>query len=476
MTALLMASPAPSSHTPLSLNLKTLSWVELSDADRLSCVGFAWDKKICSKYAWDATGHILEVWNKDVYPRIKGICAANAKEIYQGKSIHQACSYHLYLLCSSQNAEKAIPTIVAKSQDSKAAKRAIKVIKGHKAIQDLKLCFSYAVHKEKLVLTADTVRTSSDSQPQKGEFNSLCGARVLVSPFPTDPSSRWRRATIGGVLCLDGQYYATTVAHCFLDNSEYNVFDAESGQINNGQIDNEQIDDEQSDDEQSDNSKSDGSENGSGTSAEQESQPDTNPPLSYPKPHAVYLENCTTDASPTKREGSEILTDLPAPGNLTLIGHMFPTTSTTPKDESFSSSICYELDWALVHIQDPRFMRRNEICLPEKVIRLNSFNLNQEPPQGNVIIASGASGLLRGPISGARCGMVFPWSSEMQDVWTVNLTTGKVTFRCCINPQELMRNFSSRGLWSVGNIRKWLHLWRGSRDRPFLQINICYPC
>lgn len=279
-------------------------WQSLSRNERAACIGHPWTSKIGSKYAWDVSGCIKEKWNTDIYPEMKRVCAANSLAIYKTTATHYQCSYHLYLLCSSSMQEKAYPTIVTKCQDYKIASRALRIIKEHHSLESIKrLGFKYMAVSEKLVLAAGGYPTSSEEHQAMDQFRSLCGSRVLVSPLPATPMSKWRQATIGGVITLDDRYYGLTVAHCFHDEDQY-------AHPHEGSLD------------------SDSNEKHSWTMTDESSNEDSSTcesVVSDPVPHGVYLEqnghllpHCNNEHQPSN------VHDLTG-SIFSIVGHFFAT-------------------------------------------------------------------------------------------------------------------------------------------------------
>jgi hypothetical protein len=85
-----------------------------------------------------------------------------------------------------------------------------------------------------------------------------------------------------------------------------------------------------------------------------------------------------------------------------------------------------ELDWALVRIQDTRFMQRNEAVISTDLqIQPSFINFNSELPRRKAFLVGGVSGPREVSISGTMSSIMFPWARTLQTVWTIEFPAGK---------------------------------------------------
>lgn len=170
------------------------------------------------KSRWLLAGFALQVWKDTLFPLLGEVMENRKRDIYRGEHL---ADYHVMALCYMLGCDQAHahPTIVVACDGKRfkpILKRALKVLhrvgdfaqRGFKllGIRDPDLKFRGGITG----CPVEIVNLIAD-QATPGPVT-LCGREILVSH--TD-----RLATIGGTIVIDGDYYALTVAHPFVETS-----------------------------------------------------------------------------------------------------------------------------------------------------------------------------------------------------------------------------------------------------------------
>lgn len=80
--------------------------------------------------------------------------------------------------------------------------------------------------------------------------------------------------------------------------------------------------------------------------------------------------------------------------------------------------LCTELDWTLIRLKDPEFRQPNLVRTPAGNLLVPS-HVSLTPPNGQVVVAAGVSGVFDSHSSGIPSGLTLPGSSKMLDSWTI---------------------------------------------------------
>ena len=176
---------------------------------------------------WTVVGTGLRKWEKkpeDLRQRIQELICENEGEIYKGQSIRAtATTYHCWMM--GHNAGSARPTVVISHSARFILKRTMKVILRNGVLKvhgfELKGCPSCDL---RLLNNLPIAQLTHFTLPQRFPI-SLSGAQLSIGNLT-------RKATIGGVLILDGTYHGVTVAHAFTEDSR----PTEQNSFNNNRV------------------------------------------------------------------------------------------------------------------------------------------------------------------------------------------------------------------------------------------------
>lgn len=290
--------------------------------------------------------------------------------------------------------QQAQPTIVVICVKNRIAKRIIHLLRSIKSFKALKLGFDFLAYKAKINFHAGDAKNESLSEQPR----TLCGSKVVVSPFPLPRSPSWSQATIGGLFLLDGAFYGLTVSHAFYpDDSTDDETDTCS--ISSGTEEMSELDDDEI-----------WSRGGSQTSQRAVKSPEAS------GAYTVYLGNPVT--APKSLPGSL--------DSLSFVGTLTPTRSsllaaidmTGLHEEKWLSR---ENDWALVRIEAPQLRAPNEIQTPDgRNLHPKVPYLGHTPPEDKVLATAGVSGAYESKCSDTMCGIMLPGSKVVQYAWTID--------------------------------------------------------
>jgi hypothetical protein len=351
-----------------------------------------------------------EIWDHEVHPELKKIVNNHFATIYSKGGIHEVCNFHLWFLSSQDDPTTAQPVIVVITNDKAAGKRTTKTILKSASFNKLNTGFDIKILVTKVQYPTIEALNAGSISPSKGLFDSLCGSRVFVSALPVTEESTWKQTTLGGVLVLDKQYYGVTVAHCFRADLTISTPEIDSFTDCSDESD-------QSMEAYSSTSDQKIAGKGKGSIAHEDNSPAPDLP-----PQGIY-----TGTINARRSDEAVSDDLSAssPDMLALVGYMFSQFDGS-EDTSKIALFSDELDWALIRIQDTRFMQRNEAVISTDLqIQPSFINFNSELPRRKAFLVGGVSGPREVSISGTMSSIMFPWARTLQTVWTIEFPAGK---------------------------------------------------
>lgn len=171
--------------------------------------------------AYRTAGKLRHEWQNLVLPQIK---ARTSKDdfryaISHGKPISDCIVWTLYLVGKTPDTCSLSPTIVAECANKDLAELGCKALKKMKGGLG-SLLKNYNIHYRQNVirLTSDNENDSKVLRVSRGgSGTSLCGTQaILRSAVPNcDEEITLSTFTIGGVIVVDGAYYALIAAHAF---------------------------------------------------------------------------------------------------------------------------------------------------------------------------------------------------------------------------------------------------------------------
>jgi hypothetical protein len=415
-----MSSSSVSIHSSIVADRNQSFWDSLSRDEKLDSIDHEKlqvlvDKKI----GWSPKGPVLDRWNSEIFRTIREIInhPKTQHEIYRKGNQHPVVVHSLFMV-GSKDWRKACPTIVVKCREYRFAERAARLLEGLGGIRRLSLGFAFLAVEKKIGLAADQApRNNSASTP-----TSLCGVRILISNplIPATPSHGWTRATLGGIIAIEGHSYGVSVAHAFPDNKQ--------PQSHHGALTERGAEEEVS------------SPHGSVPEALSEESPSTEGRDSATNAqqhlkHAVYLDH-------------QSLPNLPEPA-FEAISDSRPEQSTSAATEVDEASLVRigtlsrlnrDADWALIDLVDQAWSSRpNKIDLPAGIefreTQTNKYNsqegaiyptrISHDTPKEEVLVAAGVSGVHVATCTKIICGITLPNSSLMQEAWVIEEASGK---------------------------------------------------
>jgi hypothetical protein len=409
MTATL--TPAHPSAIPLKLAASSNSyWDSLKPDEKLASINEHRSRKLGKKTAWFPEGVVLKRWTEEIYPTISTIIndAGNYERIFgkYNKEVTRPC--WLYMVGEGGQWTAARPTIVALCSKTRIAQRICDLLRNIECMRTLNLGFDYMAHKERAILIAGEDYTTGlpNSHHPDIEWN-LCGSQVLASTYPPSPSAKWKEATAGGTLKIDGEYYCLTVAHAF--HLKMSVF-------GDGGSDSSMDSSESSDCIDDFYPASDLQSSASVLTCPPDMLDDLDLGLYLRRDSAQsatrFQDRNHTDCAPTA------ITDIELIGRGRLLTPEAPTLRRL--------LLCKETDWALFRIKDPRFFKGNLVQTPSGAI-LSPQKVSSSPPDGKVIVAAGTSGVFESNCPGLVGGLLLPGCTQMIDVWTIDSLCCKIS-------------------------------------------------
>lgn len=404
-------------------------WSGLSAEEKTASTGERYAEKRLRQYAWEPCGPLYNYYSQKVEPLLDSLYESNTCYIYKksGTPVYSSRCWELYLLSAEDDPVHAQPIILVRSKDKHVARRIKETFLTNGSFKRLNSGFAVKYERKWSLFMAGSTSGVLEVESRESALRSLCGTKVLVSPNPDHDDPKWRQTTLGLIICLEGRFYAVTVAHCYMTSPSGTKkhFPADDRQSYDDQSSMESSGDaEQSDDDSIDSI----TESGEGPESSAElahsvaastgsmfiSEDDKNI-----SPFWVYRDLATNVIGPAMQSG-------PVEGShssvLALIGRLNPLGKSI---EGGVGPVCVSLanDWALVEILDPMHMRPNEIQMPsgDKVM-LTSINLNTNRPHGKAYIAAPSSGVQEVKIFGTVASIVFPWTNMIQKAWTIEFT------------------------------------------------------
>jgi hypothetical protein len=386
-------------------------WNTLTLQQKQECVDVDRRRLFGGNIGWWPAGSVLHRWNDELFPTIKRIQneEGNGKKIFKGQKRRPSCVIELWMIGDGVDIHSILPTIVARCSHMKIAKRTLSVLRKIPSFADLNLGFGFLAWQEDLGLVGGPEWSKSwikQSVP-------LGGSRIFISSNPISPLSTWNRATLGGLVVLNKQYYGLTVAHAFYDDSQ--------------DINEEEEDADQSDESDCD-SDSDVFQTQSKTSEERHEHYDSSTSKA-PDKTLVYSGHFEQDLPTSAFTAPEIPNFL---AHLRLLGYLPQSHEASDLavhriDRSNSAKwISAQSDWALIRILNPLFFGPNRFITPEGKVIIPS-RTSSSPPKGNVYLATGNNQLRTVYCPGIKNGIFPPNSTEMQETWALDTQCCKLS-------------------------------------------------
>jgi hypothetical protein len=376
-------------------------WSGLDVQQKQECIDYDRKRSFGEKTGWWPAGCVARRWQVELYPRIDRIQndEGNSKWIFKRYKRHPGCTVELWMIEDGPGINWILPTIVARCIDVTIAQKTLLVLRKIRSFTDLDLGFGFLPWRDDIGLLGGSQSDKSSIE----QYISLGGSSIFVASSPISPLNTWNRATLGGVLILNKQYYGLTVAHALYDAQvERNKDEAEDefGEESDWERDFDLFQ----------------MQPGASTEVDKEQSASTVDKT------VVYSGHFGKDLPASPFAASEISNFL---GQLSLVGFV-------PEIRKASHSASYQIeksnaakwvstesDWALIRIHDPRFFNPNRFVTPDRKVIVPS-RFSKSPPQGDVYLATGNDRGRMSYCSGIKSGMFLPNSSKMQEMWTLD--------------------------------------------------------
>lgn len=413
--------------------------------------------QIQGHYAWAADGELKRQWNETGYREYSAVI--EYRKLRFGRPISyrgRIPSHELRLLSTTPSRESASPFIIITSRDKKEAQETISRLQKHPRL--CKFGFEYMARQGGLrvaagegspisqnieapasgYLTSDAAGLVSHHHPGVqsatvnpedrdslaklfgttvgGSPHPLCGARIGVykSLGPVRDKKR-NVATIGGVFPIGRKRYALTSAHVFFDNVTSSGSWADSGLYVTS--------------------------NSSALAVQDTPRPEVS------ELYEIFVESLWPHATDADGQMHNIGTS---------IGFFAPQLSYRRKgpNKTTASELIwdFDMDWALIELQDPLMWGHNIVeVTPGMKLELAIPLPVHDPPTGEVFVAAGVSGPVRGVGLGTVGGIMLPWSRHETMAWSIEADIGKAIRSkydlCRINANRACKLLAIVGPW-----------------------------
>lgn len=339
---------------------------------------------------WTLIGAGLQIWEKgpqDLRLRIREVICENEGTIYKGERIcATATTIHCWML--GHNTESALPTVVISHTKRLILKRTMRVISQHGLLKEygfgLKGCPSCDL---KLLYGVPTGQLTIPA-PSQGPPFSLYGAEVSVENIG-------RKATLGGVLVLDGGYYGVTVAHVFAEKD----WPAEQKALPDTECilyDSDWAEDTSEDD-------GDGEE-------DRDSDFEASAAPSAPFPLDCSDESPSHVSTMEKEQSS---------GSLRMQNYKLHCLSSQDSSCNMSFPQFDGVDWAIMRITNPDYHGMNGVIIGKSAYRwLYVRQLSDSPPRNSIIVAT-RKGAVKGIGTGSATSIKVRGDDCLRNVWSI---------------------------------------------------------
>ncbi|KAF7504417.1 hypothetical protein GJ744_002221 [Endocarpon pusillum] len=366
-------------------------WLRLSEAEKLLCFEAKSAPRRELQYqtqrlsAWRVAGKLQEEWNTialEITSRTKKIDFRNS--ISPGNPGNAVIRWVLYLVGKAPEASKLKPTIVAECADVGLAKKACKALQKMKKRSLRPLLGTYDMHyaQAPIRLRAEPNGIVSLSISSADGHYSLCGQQIIICSRLGAETPIFTTSTIGGAILIGGTYYALTAAHAFPEHILDRPTSNEGAQIGK-------------------NHRDPGDESLKNDATVSDSAPTPRGLLRLAR--SVYVQKC--DRNSINPE------DLSIPAQ--------PSTEAAALINNASQHVTLNRnqDWALVPIENHRFMRENKFTSPTGSIA-HVTGISENIPPGPVVIATGVSDPAVSKISKTTSLLLLPGCEKLQIVWS----------------------------------------------------------
>ena len=378
------------SHNTQTVNtimVNSFSWDALDEPTKLSYIDPKTSIKVGKRHAWYPTHYFEDhIWGGYIFPKLLNVINNNQKKIF-GSRPERFSAIKCYMTSASTGWKEARPTVIASCTRPKFAQKIVSVLTKNPIISRLDSGFEFYADPN----PSDAIMCARKSELDPPDFatnaQSLCGIRILISPPPGSGSSKWRHATLGGLLQIENAYYGLTAAH---------VFSNETSSDSDTRVD--------SDAESSDPTHDSTSVTSSAESVHHSSH--------LPSGTTVYIDPTKYVTATDDSGQSEILPydDLPELDPDYVLGKLHGLDAQGGRRSQ--SEV-----WALIEISNPKFHLPNTFRAGERIVECS--DVAAEPPRGQVAVAAGFSGFATPQASGRTVGVLLPGTSEMISMWTV---------------------------------------------------------
>lgn len=373
-------------------------WSTLSAAEKLLCFEAKSSPRRELQYqtqklsAWPVAGKLQEEWNR-IAPEIKSRTGQIhfRSSISPGNPDNAVIRWVLYLVGKTPDASKLKPTIVAECADVELAKKASKALQEMKKHSLEPLLGTYDMHyaQARIRLRAEPNRIVSPPLSGADGYYSLCGQQVIISSRLGAETPMFTTSTIGGTILIGGTYYALTAAHAFPERTSDRSTSNEGALI-------------------STSSRNPGDESLKNDATVSDSAPTPRGLLRLKS--SVYIQKCDRNLIDPE--------DLGIPAQLSI------GAAALINSASQYVMLNRNQDWALVPIENDRFMHENKFTSPTGSIA-RVTGISENIPSGPVVIVTGISDPAVSRISKTTSLLLLPGCEQLQIVWSAEKYSGE---------------------------------------------------
>ena len=197
--------------------LTTTYWERLVATGEITHKTTAMRAKQRGLTAWELDGALAERWEQELLVLFGRICRRGENYAYihgrkflgitLRRSLSIAISYHCYFLSPTDDVAKSYPAFVIKCWQLSVARKAVEVLENDTEVKNLNLGFVFLADDDTPRLSAGGGSTDINDFDDYNDFDSVCGARMIVtSNLPATRYSGYRQATAGGAIVLNNEY------------------------------------------------------------------------------------------------------------------------------------------------------------------------------------------------------------------------------------------------------------------------------
>ncbi|KAF3386475.1 Ankyrin repeat domain-containing protein 50 [Penicillium rolfsii] len=197
--------------------VKPTFWDKLDVDCRQASVDQGRSWKFKNGSAWDSIGPVKDEWNRFIYPRaIKPLLRDNTRMVY--KNVKKQTPYSVCCWMIGKDWDSSHPAAIIICGNKRVTENAVKLIEGHGELGRTWGFQVYGYDSKISITMGESANENDDDSP----LCAISGTRFAVGSRDFIST---RTATLGGSIEIDGEYFGVTVAHPFLECTQYESSD-----------------------------------------------------------------------------------------------------------------------------------------------------------------------------------------------------------------------------------------------------------